>query len=171
MIPNLSREVRHITHDYIHVVNRFILAALIQADATLDVLRREIRRLSPGIKVDKEELAVLLQDVLKRDVLEGDMAAEAKTRVSKASSKTLRKRTKKTGQKNKSTHFPGDFGVPAGGGMVGQVDVGFVGTAQNVGTTELKDLHSFGKYLTFQSRDSDLRCFFADFLIIDPDRR
>lgn len=88
----LAKDALKDFHDHVQIVNRFILAALIQADVTLDVLRREIKRLSPGIKVDKEELAELLGDVLKRDVMEGDSAAEARARVSRASGKALRKR-------------------------------------------------------------------------------
>ena len=82
-------------HEHTQNVNRFVIAAIIQSDPVLKVLRREIRRLAPSAKVSTDELAALLPDVLKRDVIEGDSAKQAERRVNKSSSKTLRKRQKK----------------------------------------------------------------------------
>jgi len=54
-------------------------------------MRREIRRLSPEVRIQIEDLREMLrQEVLKREVLEGDKAEAAKKKVHKASSKLLR---------------------------------------------------------------------------------
>ena len=82
-------------HAHSQNVNRFIVAALIQSDDVLNVLRREIRRLAPDTKVTTEEIEVLLPDVLKRDVIEGETAKSAQRRVHKASTKKLRNRRAK----------------------------------------------------------------------------
>lgn len=79
-------------HEHSLIVNRFVLGSLIQSDPVLSVLRREIRRLSPEAQVTKEEIADLIKDVLKRDVLEGDDANRANARVSRSAKKPLRKR-------------------------------------------------------------------------------
>ena len=49
-----------------------------QSDFVLEVLRREIRRMSSGVKVEADYLKSLLQDeVIKRDLIEGDEAKAA----------------------------------------------------------------------------------------------
>lgn len=82
-------------HERAQIVNRFILAALIQSEPVLGVLRRELRRLSPETKVSAEEIGSLLPDVLKRDVLDGEPAARAKRQVGRAAQKSLRKPRKR----------------------------------------------------------------------------
>ena len=78
-------------HHRVQVVNRFVVAAVIQSEPVLSVVRRELKRLSPDTRVTVEEIAELLPDVLKRDVVEGDTAAAAKRQVSRAATKLLRK--------------------------------------------------------------------------------
>ncbi|MFN0180528.1 MAG: hypothetical protein ACKVZ0_17140 [Gemmatimonadales bacterium] len=58
--------------------SRFVLAQLLLSDRVLAHLRREVRRLSKGLKVSQEEIAELLRnEVLKREVLEGDRSNAA----------------------------------------------------------------------------------------------
>jgi hypothetical protein len=78
-------------HARVQSLNRFVVAALIGSDPVLGVLRRELRRMSPDVKVSLDELKRLLPDVLKRDVLEGEAAVRARRQVSRASSKPLRR--------------------------------------------------------------------------------
>jgi predicted type IV restriction endonuclease len=61
--------------------SRYVLAQLLLSDAVLRVIRRQLRSLFKGTKTTPEELATVLQDdVLKREVIEGDKAdAAAKT--------------------------------------------------------------------------------------------
>jgi len=70
--------------------NEFYLAALILSEPVLDTLRRELRRLS-GAKLQVEELRdLLMQGVLKRNLFDGEKAEDAKKKVARASSRTLR---------------------------------------------------------------------------------
>jgi hypothetical protein len=65
--------------------SRFVIARLLQSDALLTTLRRELRRISPGVRVDLDELRELLRtDVLKRDALEGEKADSADRMVKRA---------------------------------------------------------------------------------------
>lgn len=58
--------------------SKFAIAALLVSEPMLQALRREIRRMSAGCKVETEDLQVLLQaDVLKRDLFDGDEAKQA----------------------------------------------------------------------------------------------
>jgi predicted type IV restriction endonuclease len=71
--------------------SRFVVAQLLLSENILSALRRQLRRMYPGVKITEEELAELLgNEVLKRDVLEGDRAAEA-ARIIKRHSRRLAK--------------------------------------------------------------------------------
>jgi predicted type IV restriction endonuclease len=71
--------------------SRFVVAQLLLSANILSALRRQLRRMYPGVKITEEELAELLgNEVLKRDVLEGDRAAEA-ARIIKRHSRRLAK--------------------------------------------------------------------------------
>lgn len=69
-------------HTQKQALSRFFLGAMILSDPVLQVIRRELKRLSPDVRVEIEEIkAALTSEVLKREVLEGDSAAEAKKKV------------------------------------------------------------------------------------------
>ena len=58
------------------VTNKFTVAAVLQTDFILEVLRREIRRMSSGVKVEVDYLRSLLRDeVLKRDLVDDEAKA------------------------------------------------------------------------------------------------
>lgn len=72
-------------------LSRFFLGAMILTDPVLDVIRRELRRVSPDVKIDVDQIkAVLTAEVIKREVMEGDKADEAKKKIARAASKALR---------------------------------------------------------------------------------
>jgi predicted type IV restriction endonuclease len=65
-------------------MSRFCLGAMILSDPVLAVVRRELRKMWPDVKIDVEELrAALTEEVLKRDVLEGERAEEARKKIAK----------------------------------------------------------------------------------------
>jgi predicted type IV restriction endonuclease len=78
-------------HSQKEALSRFSIAALLMSDTVTDVVRRELRRMSPGVRVEIDDVrAVLENEVLKRDVLEGERATLAKRLVTRASGKMLR---------------------------------------------------------------------------------
>ena len=65
----------------------------------LDVIRRELRRMSPDVKIDTGQIRdVLMQEVFKRDVVEGEKAEEAQRKIARAVARSLRKASKPDGQ-------------------------------------------------------------------------
>jgi predicted type IV restriction endonuclease len=99
-----NKSVLHEYHAQRQAMNRHYLGALILDDTVLDVIRRELRRLSPDVKIDRDELRdVLIQDVLKREVTEGDKADEARRKIAKAQARALRVRAKAAGVGNGDT--------------------------------------------------------------------
>lgn len=80
-------------HERQKTINRFTISALVLSVPTIDVIRREIRRLAPGVKVDNIEIEnILKNEVLKREVLDGDAAKEATIRVKKALIKAIKQK-------------------------------------------------------------------------------
>lgn len=65
--------------------SKFSLAAILQTPSMLSALRRELRRVFPGLKVEEDQLlAVLLSDVLKREVVDSDEAKQAAATLKRA---------------------------------------------------------------------------------------
>lgn len=78
-------------HTQRQALSRFFVGAMLQTDAVLDVVRRELRRLSPDVRIETDQIkAVLTNEVIKREVLEGEKADEARKKIQRASNKSLR---------------------------------------------------------------------------------
>ncbi len=88
----LAKSVRENLYERTQLVNRFAIAALLQTDPVVEVIRRELKRTAENLKVECEEIvAILKNEVLKRDAIEGEEASKAVTRIKRASNKTLRR--------------------------------------------------------------------------------
>ncbi|MDP9190590.1 MAG: type I restriction enzyme HsdR N-terminal domain-containing protein [Acidobacteriota bacterium] len=78
-------------HDQKQATNKFVLAAAILSDPVLEVVRRQLRRMSPDLRVETDDLRTAIsQDVLKREVIEGDHAIQARKKLSRAANRMLR---------------------------------------------------------------------------------
>jgi predicted type IV restriction endonuclease len=78
-------------HQQRQALSRFILGAAVLSEPVINVIRRELKRLSPDVRIEADEIAhVLTEEVIKREVLEGERATDAKRKVSKSSAKSLR---------------------------------------------------------------------------------
>lgn len=76
----------------------YLLGTVVLSDAVLDVVRREVRRVFPDVKIDPDKLKqVLAQQVLKREVAEGEKAEDARKRIARAQGRTLRAKSKAAG--------------------------------------------------------------------------
>ena len=83
-------------NDQLRVRSRFNLAALIMSDTVLHTIRRELKRLSPDVRISVDEIRdALFHEVVKREALEGEKADEAKKLVNRAANKILRQRKAK----------------------------------------------------------------------------
>lgn len=78
-------------HTQKQALSRFFIAALLTTEPLLDTLRRELRRHSPDVRISQEQIRdVLLNEVLKREVAEGEKADESRKRIAKGVAKALR---------------------------------------------------------------------------------
>jgi hypothetical protein len=82
-------------HRHAQIVNRYIVAELLQSDAMIGTLRRELRKLFDGVRATDEDLRIILTtDVMKRDTIDGDPPKAAKAVVKKAVGAIARKAAK-----------------------------------------------------------------------------
>ena len=78
-------------HTQRQALSRFFIGAMLQSDPVLDAIRRELRRVSPDVKISTDDIkSVLLNEVIKREILEGDKAKEAAKKAARSSAKKLR---------------------------------------------------------------------------------
>ncbi|MDP2930249.1 MAG: type I restriction enzyme HsdR N-terminal domain-containing protein [bacterium] len=92
----LAKDAREDFHEKTLTVNRFILGALMLSDEVVSTIRRELRKISEGVLVTPEEIIqVLSNEVIKREVLDGEEAAKAQGRVRRFYGKATR-RTKES---------------------------------------------------------------------------
>lgn len=82
-------------------LSKFFVGAMLQTEPVLEVIRRELRRMSPDVRIDIEQIkGVLAEEVIKRDVLEGEKADEARKKITRAASKALRAATRRDDPKS-----------------------------------------------------------------------
>ena len=78
-------------HAQKQALSRYYLSAVVLSDACLETIRRELRRVSPDIKITTDQIkTTLTNEVLKREVVEGEKAEEARKVITKAANKPLR---------------------------------------------------------------------------------
>lgn len=65
--------------------SKFSLAAIMQSPVSIGVLRRELRRVFPGLKVDDEQILAIMQgEVLKRELVDSEEAKKAQSLIKRA---------------------------------------------------------------------------------------
>ncbi|MEJ7591632.1 MAG: type I restriction enzyme HsdR N-terminal domain-containing protein [Planctomycetaceae bacterium] len=84
-------------HSQKQALSRYFIGAMLLTDSVLQVMRRELRRLFPDIKIEIEEIqSVLTSDVMKREVMEGEKADEARKKISRSINKAVKVKAAKS---------------------------------------------------------------------------
>ena len=85
----LSREgvekgARDELYEKIQCVNRFVIGNILLSAPVVTTIRRELRKLADGIRIEDDEIVALIRDgVLRRDLVEGEEAAAATAKFAK----------------------------------------------------------------------------------------
>ena len=80
-------------HQQKQALNRFFVGATLLSEPILSVIRRELKRISPDVRIEVEQIRTVLTDeVLKREILEGEKFTEAQKTIGRAANKALRAR-------------------------------------------------------------------------------
>jgi len=94
-------------------LSRFFMGALVVSNPVLEVLRRELRRISPDVRIDLQQIrSVLASEVLKREVVESEKAEEARKKIARTAGKVLRARVVK--QSNEATNRLAEIDIESG---------------------------------------------------------
>lgn len=87
----ITSDAMDIFHQHAQLLNRFTVAQVLMSEPVLNGVRRELRRFFPDLKVDIDQISELMKnDILKRDVIEGEKVIEASQRMKKAMQKIER---------------------------------------------------------------------------------
>ncbi|MDX9871207.1 MAG: type I restriction enzyme HsdR N-terminal domain-containing protein [Clostridia bacterium] len=98
----LGKSVLEEYHLQKQALSRFFIGQIIITEGVLDSIRRALKKVSPDAKITNDEIKlVLLNEVLKREVLEGEKVEEAKRKVNKIFKPIVRKVVEKTSEPNK----------------------------------------------------------------------
>lgn len=82
-------------HEQKQALNRFVIGAIVLGDSVLNIIKREIKKLSPNIKLEIEQIrGVLTEEVLKREVVDGEKAEEARKKINRGN-KTYKRKIEK----------------------------------------------------------------------------
>lgn len=80
-------------HEHTQILNKFTVTQILNSEPILSAIRKEMRKLFPDLKVSQENISDMLKnDILKREVIEGDKVKEALGTIKKATNK-LNKRS------------------------------------------------------------------------------
>lgn len=94
---SLGKSVLEDYHLQKQTFSKFFIGQLIVSEPVIDSIRKIMKRLYPEVKVTNQEISELIEnEVLKREVIEGEKADEAKKKVNKAFKALLKETTQKT---------------------------------------------------------------------------
>ena len=100
----LEKNSREDFFERVQSVNKYVIGNLLLSEPIVSVIRRELRKLAEGTKVDSEEIVEIIRtQVLKREISDSDDAQAAQKKVSKF---YKQKPTKKTSSRKPETPKP-----------------------------------------------------------------
>ena len=80
----LDKSAREEFYDKVQSVNRYVLGSLILSEPVLSLIRRELKKLSDGVRIETDEVeGIVRTEVLKREVVEGEEAEAAQARINR----------------------------------------------------------------------------------------
>jgi predicted type IV restriction endonuclease len=80
----LGKNAREDFYEKVQSVNRYVIGNLILSEPVLALIRRDLKKLADGTKIDLAEVEhIVRSEVLKREVVEGEEAEAAQARVRK----------------------------------------------------------------------------------------
>ncbi|WP_428897028.1 Type I restriction enzyme R protein N terminus (HSDR_N) [Parelusimicrobium proximum] len=89
----LSKDVREDFYEKMQVVNKFVIGALLLSEPITSVIRRELRKYADGLKIEESEIIrILTQEVLKREITEGEEADKTNSKVKRFYKKNGKKK-------------------------------------------------------------------------------
>jgi len=100
----LDKDAREEFYEKVQIVNRFIIGNLMLSEPVLKVIKRELRKLSEGVKVEFQEVEQIVRsEVLRRNLAEGEDAEKARADVARFYKKVSTSRRRKKKEKSRDS--------------------------------------------------------------------
>lgn len=81
--------------EYKSVVNKYSISAALSSESVADAIKKELKKINPSIKPENDEIIAIIQnDILKREVIESPLAEQANAIYTKACRKIDREKNK-----------------------------------------------------------------------------
>ena len=88
-------------HSQKQVLSRYFVGQMILTDTIIDTIKRELKRISTGVKIESEGIRRVIEDELfKREALENEKATEAKKNINDFYKKIERQKAKEQSKKS-----------------------------------------------------------------------
>jgi predicted type IV restriction endonuclease len=87
----LGKSIREEYYERVKNVNRFVVSAIVLSENVINLIKRDIRKLSSGLKVESDEIEKILRnEVIKRDVMEDEETLKAINKVKRINKKVIK---------------------------------------------------------------------------------
>ena len=91
----MQKDLINDLYEYRQSVNRYTVGAVLLSEPIINVVKRELRKLKTGLKVEAEEIREMISgEVLKRDLIESEAAKEANKQVKRVLKQKAKSRAK-----------------------------------------------------------------------------
>jgi len=88
----LGKSVLEEYHLQKQALSRFFIGQILLTENVIDAVKKTLKKVSPDAKISNDEIrSVLLNEVLKREVLEGEKVDEARKKINKAFKSSIKK--------------------------------------------------------------------------------
>ena len=88
---SLGKSILEDYHLQKQALSKYMIGQIILTEPVLETIRKTIKKISPEIRITNDDIFLVMSDVLKREVLEGDKVEEAKKKIIKAFKVTTKK--------------------------------------------------------------------------------
>jgi len=93
----LAKNARDDYYDMIQSVNRYVIGNLLLTSDVLNCIRKELKKLADGLRVEESEIErIIRNEVIKREIFEGDESTRAQQKIAKSQKKQIKKATPTT---------------------------------------------------------------------------
>jgi predicted type IV restriction endonuclease len=87
----LSKDSREEYYEKMQCLNRFVIGGFVLSEPVINLIRKELRKFAEGLKVDNEEIEkIIRQEVLKREIIEGEDASKTQAKIRRFYKKQLK---------------------------------------------------------------------------------
>ncbi|MCP4251687.1 MAG: restriction endonuclease subunit R [bacterium] len=105
----ITKDVLDEYHEQRQILNRHVISAVLVSESILKAIRRELRKMSPKMKIDVDDVKeILMNDVVKRDIVEGDGIKDAKRIVARVHRRSRKGRGQELTSKSQSARVVPD---------------------------------------------------------------